>query len=167
MPSREGVDGPAVERAGLLRHSGDATPTGPLAAEHRLLPHTADCIIEACGPDRASCLAQALEGLVQCFAEVPDAAAARPLPLGAAPGGAEDVLVALFEDVIFAMDVFGVVPVRFHLAETEEGGIAGDMEVVKSEQADIVGPVPKGVSYHGLEVGPVEGGWRCRVLVDV
>jgi SHS2 domain-containing protein len=144
------------------RHGRQGTGAG-----HRLLPHTADCIVEAWGPDRASCLAEALAGLVASFAEVPDAAATRVLPLAASPSGAEDALVSLFEDVIYAVDVFDVVPVRFHLAETEDGGIAGDMEVVASNEADIVGPAPKGVSYHGLSAGPTEGGWRCRVLVDV
>lgn len=139
----------------------------PPAAGHRLLPHTADRIIEAWGPDRASCLTEALAALVESFADVPDAVVVRVLPLATAPGGAEDALVSLLEDVIYAVDAFGVVPVRFHLAETEEGGIAGDMEVVAGDGVDIVGPVPKGVSYHGLSVAPVQGSWRCRVLVDV
>ena len=56
---------------------------------------------------------------------------------------------------------------RFHLAETEGGGIAGDMEVVPADKVEVVGPVPKAVSYHELSMAPVEGGWRCRVLIDV
>lgn len=156
-----GTAGTVVEPAGV------ASGRVAAAAGHRLLPHTADCMVEAWGPDRASCVTEALAGLVESFVEVPDAAATRTLPLAAAPGGAEDALVSLFEDVIYAVDVFGVVPVRFHLGETEDGGIAGDMEVVTSDQLDIVGPVPKGVSYHGLSAAPVEGSWRCRVLVDV
>jgi SHS2 domain-containing protein len=136
-------------------------------AGHRLAPHTADCIIEAWGPDRASCLTEALCALVEEFAEVPDAAAVRVLPLAAGPGGAEDALVSLLEDVIYTLDVFSVVPVRFHLAETEGDGFAGDMEVVPVDQAVAVGPVPKAVSYHGLSMAPHEGGWRCHVLIDV
>jgi SHS2 domain-containing protein len=119
-------------------------------AGHRLVPHTADCIIEAWGSDRAPCLTEALCALVEEFAEVPDAAAPEVLPLGTGPGSSEEVLVTLFEDVIYALDVFSVVPVRFHLAETEGGGIAGDMEVVPADQVVIVGPVPKAVSYHEL-----------------
>ena len=75
--------------------------------------------------------------------------------------------MSLFEEVIYALDVFSVVPVRFHLAETEDGGIAGDMEVVPADQVGLVGPVPKAVSYHELSMASDEGGWRCRVLVDV
>jgi len=110
---------------------------------------------------------EALYALVDEFAEVPDAATSRVLPLATESRGAEDALVSLLEDVIYALDVFSVVPIRFHLAETESGGIAGDMEVVSIDQAELVGPVPKAVSYHGLSMVSHDGGWRCRVLVDV
>lgn len=146
--------------------------SGPAAAEnaaagHRLLPHTADCIIEAWGPDSASCVTEALTGLVESFAEVPDTPAIRLVPLAAGAGAPEDDLVSLLEDVIYALEVFSVVPVRFHLAETESGGLAGDMEVVGVDQVEIIGPAPKAVSYHGLSIGPLHGGWRCHVLIDV
>jgi hypothetical protein len=53
------------------------------------------------------------------------------------------MLISLFEDAIYALDVFSVVPVRFHLAETEDGGITGDMEVVPAEEVEVIGPVPR------------------------
>ena len=142
--------------------------TAPRAsAGHRLRPHTADCIVEAWGPDRVRCLTEALEGLVESFAQIEDAPVTKSLPLAAVPAGARDEVVILFEDVIYALDVFGVVPVRFHLSEAEDGGVAGEMDVVRAEAVSLVGPVPKGVSYHGLSMDEGEGGWRCRVLVDV
>lgn len=134
---------------------------------HRLVPHTADCIIEAWAPGRASCLVEALSALVEEFAVLPDAPEVEVLPLSADSGGAEDELVMLLEEVIFDLDVLSVVPVRFHLAETEEGGVAGDMEVVPAEEVELVGPVPKAVSYHGLSMTADGRGWRCRVLIDV
>jgi SHS2 domain-containing protein len=137
------------------------------ASGHRQLPHTADCLLEAWGPDRAACLTQALLALVETFAEVHDVVTTEILPLAASASGAEDALVSLLEEVIYVVDALGVVPVRFHLAEAEDGGLAGDMEVVPASQVDLVGPVPKAVSYHALEVAPFDGGWRCHVLVDV
>ena len=149
------------------------TSTGPMAADHdvvvghRLVPHTADCIIEAWGSDRPF----VSDGGPLCVGGG-SRRSARPRRFSSyAPRhrvrGADDALVSLFEDVIYAVDVFSVVPVRFHLTETESGGIAGDMEVVPVEQAVLVGPVPKAVSYHGLSMIQGEGGWRCRVLIDV
>jgi len=134
---------------------------------HRLLPHTADSVIEAWGPDRPACLVEAMEALVDIFAEAGDAAVTRTLPLSAEAAASADVLVSLLEEVIYVTEVLGVVPVRFHLADTEDGGVAGDMEVVEAGQVELVGPVPKAVSYHGLDIAEHDGTWRCRVLVDV
>jgi SHS2 domain-containing protein len=134
---------------------------------HRTIPHTADCIIEAWGPDQASCLTEALVALVETFAVVPNTPTTRVLPLASGAGGPEDTLVSLLEEVIYNLDVWSVVPVRFHLAEAEDGGVSGDMELVSIDEVEAVGPVPKAVSYHGLSMAPDNGGWRCRVLIDV
>ena len=75
--------------------------------------------------------------------------------------------MALLEEVIYAVNVFGQVAVHIHLVEGEAGGLAGDFEVVTASDVALVGPVPKGVSYHGLEIGEDGGSWRCRVVVDV
>ena len=53
----------------------------------------------------------------------------------------EEMLISLFEDLIYALDVFSVVPVRFHLAETEDGAITGYVEVVPADEVEVVGPV--------------------------
>jgi SHS2 domain-containing protein len=141
---------------------------GGFRGGHRLLPHTADCIIEAWGPDRASCVSEALAALVESFARGSGRTDPRSLPLDAPPEGPADQLVSLLEDVIYTVDVFSVVPIAFHLVDTEDGGIAGDMEVVPVDDVEEVGPVPKAVSYHELMMAKErQGGWRCRVLVDV
>jgi len=142
-------------------------PGLPSAHGFRLLPHTADCAIEAWGPDRVTCMVEAVGGLVSAFADVGEAAAAAVLPVAIDPGPDADMLVRLLEEVIYTAEVFGQVPLRVHLADTEDGGVAGDMEVVPAAQATLIGPVPKAVSYHQLEMGEKGGAWRCRVVVDV
>jgi SHS2 domain-containing protein len=134
---------------------------------HCTAPHTADCIIEAWGPDRASCMIEALTALVETFAVVANGPATQVVPLVAGQGNDAEVLVSLLEDVIYNLDVRSVVPVRFHLAETDNGGITGAMEVVGVHEVEAVGPVPKAVSYHGLSMMKHNGSWRCRVLIDV
>lgn len=146
---------------------GRSAPGAPAAGGHRLAPHTADTMIEAWGPDRVTCLAEAVGALVSVFAEVPDTAATttRPVALGPAPDA--DLLVALLEEVIYTVDALALVPARAHLADTRQGGIAGDLEVVDAAQVALVGPVPKAVSWHDLEIVEDRGTWRCRVVVDV
>lgn len=151
--------------AGRKSAAGAGSTSGP--AGHRLLPHTADSLIEAWGPDRATCLTEALRALVDGFAEARDARPTEEVPLAASPGPAEDQLVALLDEVIYRLDVASVVPVRFRLAETPDGAVAGEMAVVPLEEATVVGPAPKAASYHGLSMAGGARGWRCRVLVDV
>lgn len=140
---------------------------GGAGAGHRIVAHTADAMVEAWGPDRTSCLIEALSGLVELFADVPDPPSTSVVPLGCQAAAAEDQLVSLLEEVIYVLDVLSVVPVRFHLAAAGDGGVAGDMEVVPLGSAVMVGPAPKAVSYHGLSMEPGQGAWRCRYLVDV
>jgi len=125
-----------------------------------------DCVIEAWGPDRVACLAEAVGGLVGLFTEVPDAAATTTLPVVLESAPAPDLLVTLLEEVIATVDVFGKVPAHVHLAEAEDGGVAGDLEVVDADTLHLTGPVPKSVSWHGLEFGETGGAWRCRVVVS-
>jgi SHS2 domain-containing protein len=143
------------------------TDAGRHKAGHRVAPHVRDCAIEAWGPDRVSCVNEALRGLVEVFAVVPEPVSSGTVPLSAGTSRAEEELVSLLEEVIYTLDVFSVVPVRFHLAETEDGHIAGDMEVVPIDRVAVVGPVPKAVSYHELSIGARDGVWRCHVLVDM
>jgi SHS2 domain-containing protein len=133
----------------------------------RLAPHTADCIIEAWGPDRVTCLAEAVGALVSMFADVGDAATTMTLPVVLESAPTPDLLVGLLEEVIYTVDVFGKVPVYVHLAEAEGGGVAGDLEVVEAAEVVLIGPVPKAISWHGLEIGEDGGTWRCRVVVNV
>ncbi len=133
----------------------------------RLAPHTADCILEAWGPDRVTCLAEAVGALVSVFAEVGDTATTTTLPVVLEPAPTPDLLVELLEEVIYTVDVFGKVPVHVHLAEAEDGGVAGDLEVVEAAEVVLIGSVPKAVSWHGLEIAEHGGTWRCRVVVDV
>lgn len=120
------------------------------------------------GADRVSCLEEAVGALVSVFAEVPDVPAPTVIPVALETAPSPDLLVSLLEDVIYTVDVFfGKVPVRVHLAEAEDGGVAGDMEVVDADEVVLVGPVPKGLSSHGLKFGVDGGTWRCKVVVDL
>jgi protein archease len=110
-----------------------------------------------------------MQGLVDMFADVgaSDVPSVRSVPVSAEGNSSRDLLVALLEEEIYFTDVFGVVPLRFHLAEVDEGGVAGTMDVVDAGRVELIGPVPKAVSYHDLEIEQREGEWRCRVVIDV
>lgn len=142
-------------------------PDDPRLRGHRVLPHTADLIVEAWAPTRLGCLEEAVAGLVEAFAATPDTPVTRTVPVHLDSAAGEDLLVLLLEEIVYLVDVLGVVPVGVSLEETEDGGIAGDLEVVLVGDADVTGAVPKGVSRSDLVFEEAGGRWGCRVVVDV
>lgn len=134
---------------------------------HRVVPHTADVILEAWGPDLVGCAAQAVRALVATYVEVPGAPvlSRRQVHLGPAP--AEELLVGVLEEVIFTLDTEEEVPVGAQIATSPEGG--WDVEILLADPHELVptGAVPKAVARSELQVEVGPGTVRCRFLVDV
>lgn len=133
---------------------------------HKVVSHTADVRVEAWGPSREACFAEAVLGMVEAFVDTasmhPDSA--RHCRLEETDN--EDLLVGVLDEVIYLLDTEEVVPVDVEL-EPDGTGIDVRFAVVDAEGATQVGAVPKGVSFHGLRFGPSAGGWSCSVVVDV
>lgn len=137
------------------------TPAG-----HRQLPHTADLILEAWAPTREECIAEAVQALVECVADVGSATVTRTLPVRFGPSADEALLVDVLEEVLYILEIFGVVPVATHLEPAEDGGVSGVFDAADLDRVDLVGSVPKAVTLHELEFAPHDG-WRALVIVDV
>jgi SHS2 domain-containing protein len=137
------------------------------ASGHRLLPHTADVIVEAWGPTREACLRHAVLGLVETFADVHDVTASASVPLSFPSGSGEDLVVVLLEEVLYLLDAENRVPVDVTIKATADGGLEGEFLVAPVTAVDQHGAVPKAITHHGLELAQNAGTWRCRVTVDV
>ncbi len=147
------------------------TPGDPPVG-HRVLPHTADLIIEAWAPTRPRCLEEAVRGLVEVFAETGAAIPTAKVPFSSNATTPEEQLVAVLEEVIYLVEVRGEIPAEVQVdPELDEGRVSGQFGVVPAEEAESVGSVPKAVSLHELEMAHEVTGdgerWRCRAIVDV
>jgi hypothetical protein len=89
---------------------GPAPPPGSVRG-HRLGARTADCVIEAWGPDRTAGLAEAMAALVEVFADCGEARVERAIGVSAGPAPDTDL------------------PVHVHLAEASDGRVVGVMQV--------------------------------------
>lgn len=136
-------------------------------AGHRVLPHTADVMIEAWGPTRVSCLEEAVRALVESFADISDVSATELMPVSIDPADSEELFVSLLEEAVYIVDVFGAVPVGVRVEETEDGSLAGFFDVAPAARVRVVGAAPKAISRSGLSVVGDDRGWSCRVTVDV
>jgi SHS2 domain-containing protein len=144
-------------------------PAGKPEAGHRLATHTADVLIEAWAPDWHACLVEAVNALVESFADVTDSAAQagpRQAPFRIDAHEPEDQVVELLDEVIYRLDAEDVVPVNVELEDCD-AGLQGWFDVVPVQAIAQTGPAPKAVALHGLTVQRDDSGWSCRVLVDV
>ena len=143
--------------------------TEPAAPErgHRSLPHTADIRIEAWGPTREACLAEAVTALVDSFAD--RSGAARPTRTVQAELTAEtdeDALVAVLDEVIYLLDTEDAVPLDAEI-EPVAGGVRLRMRVLSRHDVELTGAAPKAVALHALHLRTDGRRWSCAATIDV
>jgi len=110
---------------------------------YRVLPHTADTRIEAWAPARAACLEAAVRAFVSTFANVVGAEVTDSIEESFAEPTDEDLLVAVLEQVIYLVEVAGVVPVSVDLADENDGRVAGYSAWCRWKLSRSVGRRPK------------------------
>ena len=141
---------------------------GRRGSGHRSVPHTADLRIEAWGPTREDCIAQALRGLVESFAEVSGTGYERVTARHVTAGSDADLLAAAVEEVIYGLDTDGEIPATVEVSRAADDGIDLMLRVVDASAVEIVGAVPKAASLSGLSCAPAAPArWSCAVTVNV
>lgn len=134
---------------------------------HRTVSHTADVVLEAWGPDLASCYEEAVAALVGTYAEHSGADAVETRMARLPPEPDESLLVDLLEEVIFVLDTADAVPVRAEVSQSDDGGLNVVFALVRRDRLRGTGTVPKAIARSELDVHRDANGVRCRFLVDV
>jgi SHS2 domain-containing protein len=135
---------------------------------HRSVPHTADLRILAWGPTREDCIAEAIRGVVESFADVSGAGYQHTVERHLTAGSDADLLAAAVEEVIYALDAGGEVPVAVDVGRAADGGIDLTLQAVDASTVEITGAAPKAASLSGLACAPgASGRWSCAVTIDV
>ena len=130
------------------------------------MPHTADAGVEAWGPNRESCIAEAVLGVVEAFADTTAVHADKVRECWFADSSDEDLLVNVLDETIYYLDTEYEVPVDVEV-EPRTDGVSVRFAMVDAARVQRVGATPKGVSLHGLRIGSFAGTWSCSVIVDV
>jgi SHS2 domain-containing protein len=137
---------------------------------HRAVPHTADVAVEAWANSREECLAETVRALVETFADFGEAVPDDSVVLTLAGETDEALLVAVLDEVIYQIEVYGRVVVDVSVDE-RTGATKGQVEVrlatVPVEMVNQVGAVPKGVALYELRFGREARLWRAHVVADV
>jgi SHS2 domain-containing protein len=134
---------------------------------HRSLPHTADVIIEAWGPDLVACCEEAVAALAEIYADAGDAVVVAERELRVPPAPMGDMLLDLLDEVVFALDVAEGIPIGARVRTGGDGGLEVRLTLADPAGVEPAGAVPKAISRSGLEVTREPDAVRCRFLVDV
>jgi len=134
---------------------------------HRLLPHTADVIVEAWGDDLPACVEEAVLGLAETYADARRATEAERAQVHVPAGPDESLLLAALDEMIFLLDTSPNVPVSATVTAAEDGGL--DLAIVLATHGTVeaTGAAPKAISRSELAVVASANHVRCRYLVDV
>lgn len=136
-------------------------------AGHRVLPHTADVIVDAWAPSRSGCLEELVRGVVETFADVRNVTATREVRHRVGAARDEDVVVALLNNVLYLLDADGLVVVDIALDEDDDANFDGTFFVTPVDDVAQTGAAPKGISRSDLQFASDGLLWRGRVLIDV
>jgi SHS2 domain-containing protein len=137
-------------------------------APYRILDHTADVGLEAEGATLAEAFANAAAGMYSIMVHLDRVSEKVQRPVKVEAEDVEGLLTAWLLELLFITEVEGLVFRRF---DVQEASPARLVAVAHGEplnpQRHPKGAVVKAVTRHGLEVKPVEGGYRVRVILDI
>jgi SHS2 domain-containing protein len=134
---------------------------------HRALPHTADVIVEAWGPDLPACLEETVGAFAELYADSTRARMADRRRVRLAPAPAAELLLDLLDEVIFALDTHAAVPVAAEVTARGDGGLDATIALAARDSVTPTGAVPKGISRSHLQIDEGADRVTCSVLVDV
>jgi SHS2 domain-containing protein len=129
---------------------------------HRWVEHTAELELELEAPTQEALFADALRAFGELVArDGAGDAVTHDVRVTAADPAA--LLVEWLDELVFLAETQDFVPERVTALELRDGELRATVEGRRGEPAHLV----KSVTYHGLELGRGESGWRARVVLDV
>jgi SHS2 domain-containing protein len=134
---------------------------------HRVLPHTADVILEAWAPDFSSCCEQAAIALLALCIDGSRAAVVDHYRFDLRPATRESMILDLLDEIIFVLDTVQAVPVGVRARPRADGEIEVTLTLAERESVEAIGSAPKAISRSGVRVDDKPGLVRCAFLVDV
>jgi SHS2 domain-containing protein len=134
---------------------------------HRVLGHTADVVLEAWGPDLASCCEEAVAALVATYTLVQNVTVVGQHPVRLAAGPPDRQVLQLLDEVVFLLDTADQVPVGALVVEADDGELEAHLLLADVAMLEPSGSVPKAIARTGPVVTAGRSAVRCRVLVDV
>jgi SHS2 domain-containing protein len=136
------------------------------AAGARKPVHPADLRIEAWGPTREACVAEAVAAVVGSFVSPVPAPGRSIVEFDVSGPTDPELLYRVLENVVSRIRKCRQVPVTAAATATA-GGLRLRCAVADTAAFLPVGAIPKGVSQRSVRCAPGPGGWWCAASIDV
>lgn len=138
---------------------------------YRVLDHTADVRLEIEAASREELFAEALVAFSDTISEVNGLGDSMHRVIALEAETLAELFVLWFEELLF---VFETECLLFRRAEVSLSETAGSIRLAATARGEVFSlerhPFKmqiKAITYHGLELGRADGGWRARVILDL
>jgi SHS2 domain-containing protein len=137
-------------------------------APYELLDHTADVGVLAHGDTLAEAFAHAAEGTYSVMVNLNGVREVEERSLAVEAHDWPSLLVAWLSELLYYTDVESLLFRRFEIAEMEPYRLRATVhgEAIDRQRHEL-GAGVKAITYHMLEVGEDQDGYRVRVLLDI
>lgn len=123
-----------------------------------------DDVLEAWGPDRAECLAQAVRALVASFTDPNTLVPRQAVTASFEPRSDDDLLIDVLNESLYLAEDLQRVPVDIELQDRPDGTVLIHFAVVPD--ARLHAAIPAAALPFGAWLRQECGGWRCRAQLD-
>ena len=132
-----------------------------------VLEHTADIGFRAWGDTFEDMLGNAALALCSIALDITTVRGAEEYPLAAAGEDQESLLVNWLNEVLYYLDGQQVAFRRFEMKPCGTLRAFGIGWGESRSEAHAAKLIVKGVTYHQLSIEERDGGWHCRVFLDI
>jgi SHS2 domain-containing protein len=133
-------------------------------AGHWCVPGVSRTRVEAWAPTRERCIAEAVAGTVESFAEPAGAAPARFHRMTVPGADDPEVLHGVLDEVLFDISGVGVVPVWIRVRDLP-AGVELEVGGVDTKALRPGGRAPRTVKNIRLRPGGDRSGWRASIVL--
>jgi SHS2 domain-containing protein len=135
---------------------------------YELFDHTADVGLRVTAPDLPRLFCEAAEGLFSVIVEkIPQGVSSRRLAFRLAAEGAEFLLVDWLSELLYVFETERLLLDTFEVDLRGTSLTATALARPLDERRDRLLTEVKAVTYHGLRVEAIEGGWLAEVILDI
>lgn len=132
-----------------------------------ILSHTADAGVRIRARTRRGLYEQAATAILSLMFDLTPLSPTTTVRVEVAGEDDQELMVAWLSELLYVIEVRDLAPCRIDVVELDDTSLAAIVGGAPIDQAELIGPPIKAITYHDLEVSGKNGRWNARIIVDV